>query len=148
MGKAKQKNKPPIKQKYVDTPENLLKLWDEYKAFIDVSPDVQEVATSKGVHRINVKKPYLRQGFESYVFRKHGFNVYQYIDNIGKAYDAYLGAVACMRREWESDQIEGALTGRYKAPNLVARLCNIADNQKQEQSGTVNVIYQRADSSK
>jgi hypothetical protein len=32
-----------------------------------------------------------------------------------------------MRREWEEDQIEGTLTGRYKAPNLVARLNNLVE---------------------
>jgi hypothetical protein len=148
MAKEKQKNKPPIKQKYVDTPENLLKLWDEYKSYIDSSPDVQEIATGKGVHSISVKKPYLRQGFESYVYRKHGFHIHQYIDNYGEQYNSYLGVVTCIRGEWQQDQIEGTLTGRYKAPNLVARINGLSDAQKQEQSGTVNVIYQRADTAK
>ena len=120
-------NKPPIKEKYIDTPENLLKIWDEYKLHIDNNPDVQEIATGKGVQVIRVKKPYQKVGFESYVFRNYGFNVHQYIDNYKGAYDAYLGVVTCMRKEWEGDQIEGTLTGRYKAPNLVARLNNIAE---------------------
>jgi len=120
-------NKPPIKEKYIDTPENLLKIWDDYKAHIDNNPDVQEIATGKGVMVIKVKKPYQRVGFESFVFRNYGFNVHQYIDNYKGAYDSYLGVVTCMRKEWEEDQIEGTLTGRYKAPNLVARLNNLVE---------------------
>jgi hypothetical protein len=125
---AKKEEKPHlVKHKYIDTPENFLRLWDEYKAQIDNNPDVQEIATGKGVQVIRVKKPYQRVGFESFVFRNYGFNVHQYIDNYKGAYDSYLGVVTCMRKEWEEDQIEGTLTGRYKAPNLVARLNNIAE---------------------
>jgi hypothetical protein len=123
----KAENKPFVKRKYIDTPDNLLKIWDEYKEYIDNNPDVQEIATGKGVMVIRVKKPYQKVGFESFVFRNYGFNVHQYIDNYKGAYDSYLGVVTCMRREWEEDQIEGTLTGRYKAPNLVARLNNIAE---------------------
>jgi hypothetical protein len=148
MGKAKQKNKPPIKQKYVDTPENLLKLWQEYKTSVDINPDVQEVATNKGVQLVNVKKPYLRSGFESYVYANYNFHIHQYIENTKGAYDAYLGVVTHIRNEWTTDHLEGAFTGRYKAHNLIGRLHNLVDTTKTEQSGTVNVIYQRADTAK
>ena len=120
-------NKPPIKKKYIDTPESLLKIWDEYKEYIDLNPDVQEVATGKGVQVIRIKKPYQRKGFESYFYRNFGFHVHQYIDNYEGRYNSYVGVVTCMRGEWEEDQIEGTLTGRYKAPNLVARLNNLVE---------------------
>jgi hypothetical protein len=119
--------KPPIKQKYIPTPEDLLRIWNEYKLHLDANPDFQEVATAKEVQRIAVKKPYQRQGFEAFVFNKYGFHVYQYIDNLGGAYEAYLGIVTHMRNEWQGDQIEGSLTGRYKSPNLVARLNGLTE---------------------
>lgn len=137
-------SKPPIKEKYISTPDELLSLWDEYKLSIDNNPDKQQVATGKGVFDISVKKPYQRKGFEAFVFRKLGFNVHQYIDNYENAYDAYLGVVTCMRNEWEEDQIEGTLTGRYKAPNLVARLNNLVEKVQEDgnKNITVKVKYE------
>ena len=115
------------KHKYIESPETLLNLWNEYKSFIDSNPDIQEVATARGVVELNIKKPYLRQGFESYAYNKLGHNISQYIDNQENAYTEYLGVITHIRKEWENDQISGSLTGRYKAPNLVARLNNLTE---------------------
>jgi hypothetical protein len=119
--------KPPIKQKYIPTPEDLLELWNEYKAYNASDPDIQEIATAKEVQKIAVKKPLLKSGFEAFVYNKKGFHVHQYIENTGGAYSSYLGVVTHMRKEWETDQIEGSLTGRYKSPNLVARLNGLTE---------------------
>ena len=69
------------KHKYIETPEKLLSMWDEYKAHVDSTPDKIEQATPKGdIVSLKVKKPYLRSGFEAFVYRKYGFHVCQYID--------------------------------------------------------------------
>jgi len=112
------------------TPEEFKDIWEEYKRSVDETPDTQEVATGKGVFKVKIRKPYLRQGFESYVYRTRGFHIHQYIDNWKGAYDDFLGVVTYARKDWESDQIEGSLTGRYKAPNLVARLNGIVDKKE------------------
>lgn len=142
--KKKVTNKPPIKQKYLESPDELLKAWDEYKKNIDNNPDVQEQATGKGVQVIRIKKPYQRAGFQSYFYRNYGFHVHQYIDNYKGAYDAYLGVVTCIREEWEEDQIEGTLTGRYKAPNLVARMNNYVDKTENKHEVTeIKIKHER-----
>jgi hypothetical protein len=136
--------KPPIKKKYIDTPENFLALWDEYKEHIDSNPDSQQVATARGVQVIKTKKPYLRKGFESFVYRRYGFHIHQYIDNYQGAYDSYLGVVTCIRGEWEEDQIEGTLTGRYKAPNLVARLNNLVEKtENKHEVSEIKITHER-----
>jgi hypothetical protein len=126
---------PPIKQKYIKTPEDLLQAWEDYKKSVDSNPDVQQIATAKGVQDVRVKKPYQRKGFETYFYKIFGHHVKQYIDNYEDAYESYLGVVTHMRNEWESDQIEGSLTGRYKAPNLVARLNGLVDKKETEIKG-------------
>lgn len=118
------------KHKYIENPETLLNLWNEYKSFIDSNPDIQEVATARGVVELNIKKPYLRQGFESYAYNKLGHHISQYIDNQENAYTEFLGVITHIRKEWENDQISGSLTGRYKAPNLVARLNGLTEKQE------------------
>lgn len=136
--------KPPIKQKYIETPEELLELWDEYKLLVDAKPDTQQVATGKGVHTIKVKRPYQRKGFESYVYRKRGHHVHQYIDNYEGRYAAYLGVVTCIRSEWEEDQIDGTLTGRYKAPNLVARLNGLVEKtENKHEVSEIKITHDR-----
>jgi hypothetical protein len=117
------------KHKYIETPKKLLALWDEYKK--QVSSDVIEQATPKGdIVKLTVKSPLLRSGFEAYVYRKLEFNICQYLDNQDGAYEEYLGVITCIRKEWETDQVSGTMTGRYKAPNLTARLNGLTDSQK------------------
>jgi hypothetical protein len=111
-------------------PEDLLRLWNEYKAFIDTNPDELEQLSNKGeIMIVRVKKPYLQEGFYAFVYNNYGHHIHQYIDNTNGAYDDYLGVVTHIRSEWRNDQISGSLTGRYKAPNLVARLNGISDNK-------------------
>jgi hypothetical protein len=117
------------KHKYIQNPEQLLQLWDEYKS--QVGFDEIEQATPKGeIVTLQIKRPYLKSGFIAFVYRKLGFHISQYLDNQDKAYQEYLGVITCIKNEWETDQISGTLTGRYKAPNLTARLNNLTDKQE------------------
>jgi hypothetical protein len=117
------------KKKYIETPEELLSLWDEYKE--SVQNESIEQATSRGdVVSLSIRNPYLRSGFEAFVFRKLGFGISQYLDNNGNLYDEYIGVITCIRKEWETDQVSGTMTGKYKAPNLTARLNGIAEKQE------------------
>jgi hypothetical protein len=45
-----------------------------------------------------------------------------------------------MRNEWESDQIDGSLTGRYKSPNLVARLNGLKEQSETEINAKIETI--------
>lgn len=106
-------------------PEELMKLWDDYKKHIDTHPDTENIVTVKGdIVKKETKKPYLKQGFEAYVFRKKGFGIHDYLS---LKYDEFSHVVTCIRREWEEDQISGTITGKYKAPNLVARLNGLTE---------------------
>jgi hypothetical protein len=114
------------KKKYIETPERLLEMWDEYK--LSLGNDTIEHASSRGdVVSLSVRKPLLRSGFEAFVFRKYGFLVKQYLDNQDNLYAEYMGVITCIRQEWETDQITGTLTGQYKAPNLTARLNGLTE---------------------
>jgi hypothetical protein len=120
----------------MNNPNELMQLWEQYKSKIDSSPDTIEQATAKGeIVELRVKKPYLKQGFTAFVFKLKGYSIKDYLDN---KYDNFSDVVTCIRNEWEDDQISGTLTGRYKAPNLVARLNGITENVKQEQNININ----------
>jgi hypothetical protein len=124
--------------KNIDNPEDLLSLWEQYKQEVDANPDVIEQATPKGdIVSLNVKKPYLKQGFEAFVFRIKGYTIGDYLRG---DYEEFSHVVTCIRNEWEVDQISGTLTGRYKAPNLVARLNGLADKQETKLDATIQPI--------
>jgi hypothetical protein len=131
----------PKGTKYIETPEKesgqpktfkdpkeIKDLWLEFKALRDKTPYIQQVANNKGVHEIECRKPYTKQGFMAFIYNKMGKHIHQYLDNDGGNYDEYLGVVTHIRNEWEDDQISGTLSGVYKAPNLTARLNNLVDN--------------------
>lgn len=108
-----------------EDPLELLKLWDEYKAHIDNNYDKDQVVTVRGdIVERQVKKPYLKQGFEAFVYRRHKMSIKDYLSD---KYKEFSDVVTCIRQEWEEDQISGTLTGKYKAPNLVARLNGLVE---------------------
>jgi hypothetical protein len=118
-------------------PNELLKYWDEYKAYIDKNLDKEQVVTVKGdVVEKRVKKPYLKSGFEAFVFRKYKFSIKDYLSN---KYEEFSDVVTCIRNEWEEDQVSGTITGKYKAPNLVARLNGLKESTETEIKGTLNI---------
>ena len=120
----------------MNNPKELMDLWEQYKAKIDSNPDTIEQATAKGdIVELKVRKPYLKQGFKSFAYKLKGYSIKDYLDN---KYEEYSDVVTCIRDEWEDDQISGTLTGRYKAPNLVARLNGITENVKNEQNININ----------
>jgi len=78
----------------IESPELMLELWEQYKAHVDANPDVIQEVTVKGVMEREVRRPYLRQGFEAFCFRNGYGNIYQYFDNVGDRYKEYLGVAA------------------------------------------------------
>lgn len=127
----------------ISTPEILLQWWDEYKAHVDANPDYIQEATGKGVMTREVKKPYLRQGFEAWCFRNKGLDIHHYLDQSDESYVEFRGVVSCMRKEWEDDQIGGTMTGRYKAPNLTARLNGLVDKTDAKTEGITKITIER-----
>lgn len=116
------------KPKLIKDPNELIELWEKYKAQVGYD-EIEQLSNKGEIVTLNVKRPLLKSGFEAFCFRQLGFGIGQYLDNQDKAYSEYLDVVTCIRREWETDQVTGTMTGRLKAPNLTARLNGITDKQ-------------------
>lgn len=118
----------------LNDPQELLDLWDQYKAWIDSKPDTEQVVTQKGDIVIKeTKRPYLRQGFIAFVYRKRKFSVTDYLSGL---YEEFSEVVETIRQEWEEDQVSGTLTGKYKAQTLVARLNGYAEKTDNKNENT------------
>jgi hypothetical protein len=135
---AKHKDVKVGRPRNIESKEILLKYWDEYKSHIDNNLDSEDIVTVKGsIVQKKSKKPYLKQGFESFVFRNYGISIKDYL--LPDKYPEFSDVTTCIRNEWEDDQISGTLTGRYKAPNLTARLNGLTE--KSENIDTIKIEH-------
>ena len=132
---AKRKTKQEDKKtaghpKNFPTPNDLQKVWNDYKVLVDSDPHLEEVLTVKGdIVTIKKARPYMRQGFEAYCYNNGYGHVCQYLKNQDGLYAKYIPVVTHIKNEWQENQISGTLSGRFKAPNLVARINEIGDLQ-------------------
>jgi len=113
-----------------ETPEEILNEFLEYSKEVKDHPDVQQVATAKGVVEVELKRPLTIKGFYSFIFNKHGVLIHHYFENTDNRYSQFRGVVTHIRATIEDDHVSGSLTGRYKSPNLVARLHGYGDKNQ------------------
>jgi hypothetical protein len=106
-----------------------------------VGKDATEVIRQK-------ERPLTMEGFEDWL-DIHGIitDVSDYFENKEGRYKEFVPVCRAIKRKIRKDQIEGGMAGIYN-PSITQRLNNLSEQTKQEQSGTLNVIYSRADSTK
>jgi hypothetical protein len=115
------------KQKYIETPEKLWELFEEYKK--NIKPREIQKATATGVKSEWHKPPLTMEGFDIYVMQYEGIEskgVEQYFSNRDGRYSAYVGICARIRTEIRQDQIEGGMVGQYNA-SITQRLNGLTE---------------------
>ena len=129
----------PKGTKYIETPEKLLELWDEYIQWTNDNPiKVQDFVGKDGdeVYRLK-QRPLTQFRFETWVKRKYGICIGQYFDNQGGLYTDYIAICSHIKAERTADQIEGGMAGIYN-PSITQRLNNLVE--KTENKHEVNEI--------
>ena len=115
------------KHKYIETPEKMWELFEEYKNQIKTNPiKVQDYVGKDGdmVYR-DRERPLTIEGFQNYCRRNIGC-VHDYFANTNKAYDDYSSICRAIRDEIRQDQIEGGMVNIYN-PSITQRLNNLTD---------------------
>lgn len=127
--------KPPIKQKYIKTPEDLEALFDEYREDVKSNPRKKKVKGNKDfvLSDEDLERPLTMEGFEVFCYKK-GFTIDNYFKNSTGAYDAYYHICYIIKKQIRLDQIEGGMVGQYN-PSITQRLNNIVEKQEIEQKG-------------
>lgn len=124
----------PSGTKNIETPEQLLKLFDEYVEYIKDNPiKVNDWVGGMGKKIVRVKeKPLTMVGFENYCFRQGVIaDLKHYFANTGNAYDDYRPICSRIREFIQQDQIEGGMAGIYN-PSITQRLNGLAETTKHE----------------
>ena len=118
------------KIKYIETPEKMLQLWEDYKAHTKNNPRlIYQLDRNGSIVPVPHEVPYTQQGFEVYVKRKYGWTIGQYFDNQDKLYNDYIAICSHIRMERQQDQIEGGMVGQYNA-SITQRLNGLTDKQE------------------
>jgi len=114
-------------------PEDIYKVWEEYKADIDKQGQewlkIQYVG-KEGERKTDPSKvPYTLEGFERFCAQRYGC-VSQYFDNKQGYYDEFVAICTRIRKEIRENQIVGGLLGFYN-PSITARLNNLTEKVHQ-----------------
>lgn len=117
------------KKKYIETPEKLYELFEEYKQKVKANPfkvkdwvgkDAEEVQREK-------EKPLTMEGFECFVPLNETLD--QYFSNKDNRYSEYIAVCSRIRKEIKDDQIAGGMAGLYNA-SITQRLNNLVDKKE------------------
>lgn len=114
-----------------ETPEDLEKAFEQYKAHLDIEAQkwlkVQYVG-KEGERKTDAQKvPMSLEGFEVFCYKNYGC-VEQYFKNQGGYYADYVPICSRIKTEIRADQITGGLLGFYN-PSITQRLNNLAETQ-------------------
>lgn len=127
------------KNKYIETPEALLELFESYSKETKEAPRKRHVFVGKDGNSENEKleRPLTMEGFRVWCFKSIGC-IKQYFDNPDKRYDDYITICSHIKDLIRQDQIEGGMVGQYN-PSITQRLNGLKEQTETEIKGTLNV---------
>lgn len=128
------KRKPPIKKKYVDSPETLWTLFCEYKKAVKANPRKKQDfvgGMGKMVWR-KLERPLIMEGFEGFC-REKGLiaDLKDYFANTGGSYAVYASVCNRIKSNIREDQISGGMCGVYSA-SITQRICGLVEKTQQQ----------------
>lgn len=110
------------KKKYIETPDKLWEMFQEYKDSVKSRPRTNHVFVGKNGDdaRQELERPLTMEGFEVYCFENYS-DVHHYFDNTDGRYEDYRTICSHIKKVIRQDQIEGGMVGQYN-PSITQRL--------------------------
>jgi len=118
------------KHKYIETPEELYNLFEQYKSDVKDNPRKRHVFVGKDGNSENEKleRPLTMEGFRVFCFKNQGC-IKDYFDNKDNRYSEYATICTHIRDLIRQDQIEGGMVGQYN-PSITQRLNGLTDKSE------------------
>jgi hypothetical protein len=115
------------KHKYIETPEKMWELFEQYKAKTKSNPRKKMVFVGKDGNRDYelLETPLTFEGFYNYCYDIVGC-IDQYFENRDNRYTDYVAICSRIKREIREDQITGGMVGQYN-PSITQRLNNLKE---------------------
>ena len=120
------------KSKYIETPEKLLDLFNDYRKHVKANPNIKADWVGKDATEVERKLeiPLTWDGFECYLSEKKVINdLGDYEANTDNAYSEYVEVIKLIKKFTGVDQFNGAAIGIFNA-NLMSRKLGLADKQE------------------
>lgn len=130
------------KHKYIETPEKLYELFEQYKSDVKDNPRSRKVTGNKDfiLSAELLERPLTMDGFEVFCWKK-GITVNHYFDNQQDAYKDYCTICHIIRKEIRQDQIDGGMVGQYNA-SITQRLNNLKEQVETEIKGVSKITIE------
>ena len=133
------------KNKYIETPEALLELFEEYVKYAKANPfKVKDWVGGIAKEVLREKeRPLSLEGFRVYAFKAIGC-VKQYFDNPDNRYAEYITICSHIKDMIRNEQIDGGMAGIYN-PSITQRLNSLVEktdnkNENINLNTTVEII--------
>jgi len=124
------------KHKYIETPEALLELFEEYQIETKSNPRRKKIKGNKDfvIHDEDLERPLTLEGFRIWCFKSVGC-VKQYFDNPDNRYAEYITICSYIKDIIRADQIEGGMVGQYN-PSITQRLNGLVEKTDNKNENT------------
>ncbi len=124
------------KPKYIETPEKLWELFENYRKEVKDNPRIKVEYVGRNGDKVNtpIERPLTIEGFFTFGY-DNKVTIHHYFDNPEGAYDDYRGIIMRIRKAVRAEQFDGALVNAYNS-NLTARLNGLTDKQQIEVTET------------
>ncbi len=117
------------KNKYIESPEKMWELFEEFVKFKKNNPIlVQDFVGKDGdeVHRTK-ERPLTIEGFEVFLYNKDIISdISHYFANLDGRYSEYVAICSRIKKAVRNDQIEGGMAGIYN-PSITQRLNGLTE---------------------
>lgn len=130
------------KKKYIETPEKLYEMWEQYKNEVKSNPRYRYVLCQRSGEMVPepLERPLTQDGFEVFCAKVHGVHVDHYFKNTDNSYIDYLPICSRITKERKDDQITGGMVGQYN-PSITQRLNGLTESQKIDTDGKIEVVF-------
>lgn len=105
-----------MRPKLIETPEKLMEIFEEYKAYCAANPRIKWVLSQKTAEMVAepLRVPLTNEGFEIFCYNNYS-DVHHYMDNTDGRYSDYRTVCSHIKKEIRNDQITGGMVGQYNA---------------------------------
>lgn len=133
------------REKAIETPQELLELFKEYKEWAKSNPYRWHDYVGKDAEEVwkQRERPVTWAGFEAWLFDQNIiYHLGHYEQNSNGAYEAYLPIIRVIKAQCRADVIDGALAGVYNQ-NIAARIEGLTDKKELDHKGIPdqNITY-------
>lgn len=136
------KSKPPIKKKYIESPERLWELFCEYVQHEKNSPMIKREYVGKDGDPVDTKLqvPITFEGFECWLADQEIISdLGDYSKNRENRYESYSPIITRIRNNCFVQNFKGASVGLFNA-NIIAKKLGLAEKVDQTVSQNVQIL--------